>query len=134
MAWFEWTQRVPSTGDGGIYFFERTPRGLPVSPPLNRAIVDSWVVGGGRGGGPVMASVVSLPIESFRVNGIPVYYDPSQDIWFVNGYPENFTSAADAAAFAESLVPNGGNGGLPPVGSVPLAPILGIAALFLLVV
>ena len=131
MAWFEATQRVPSTGDGGIYFFERTGRGLPVSPPLNRAVVESWVVGGQRGGGPVMVGVESLPIEAFRVNGIPVYYDSSQDIWFVDGYPDNFSSAALATAFAESLIPGGGVTP-PPTEPSSLASLIGIGALILL--
>lgn len=135
MSNFEWTQRSPSTGDGGFYFFERTGRRAPVYAPLNKAVVESWVVGGQYGGGPIMARPVSLPVEVFRVNGIPVYYDSSQNIWFVNGYPENFVSADEARLFAESLIPSEG-GVIPPPPSEPnaLASLFGLGALLLLLV
>jgi len=102
-GWFEWTRIDNQASRDAFYFWERTSQGIKPRLPLNKAVIESWVVGGERGGGPIM--VESLPVEAFQVKGIPVYYDQYQDIWFVDGYPDNFASAAEAAAFAESLIP-----------------------------
>lgn len=110
----------------GFYFWERTSQGINPKPPLNKAIVESWAVGGERSPGGIM--VERLPIEAFRVNGLPVYYDETQDIWFVDGYPDNFLTAAEATAYAESLVPTGSE--TPPPG-LPnwVLPIAGVGIL-----
>lgn len=117
----------------GFYFWERTSQGINPKPPLNKAIVESWAVGGERSPGGIM--VERLPIEAFNIRGLPVYYEPTQDIWFVNGYPENFLTAAEATAYAESLVP--ATTEIPPTGTFPAwapgAVGLGLLAALLLV-
>lgn len=115
-----------------FYFWERTSQGINPKPPLAQGVIGSWVVGGERSPGSIM--VESLPVEAFTIRGLPIYYDETQDIWFVNGYPENFASAAEATAYAESLVP--AEVVTPPPSTLPtwLTPAVGIGALIALLV
>ena len=130
---FEDTRIDNQASRSGFYFWERTTQGINPKPPLNKGVIQSWVVGGERSPGGIM--VESLPVEAFTIRGLPIYYDEAQDTWFVNGYPENFTSAAAATAYAESLVP-AGTEIIPPVSQLPtwLTPAVGIGALIALLV
>jgi hypothetical protein len=132
MSNFEWTRIDNQASRDGFYFWERTSQGIHPQPPLSKAYPESWVVGGEKGGGSIM--VEKLPVEAFQVRGLPIYYEPSQDIWFVDGYPENFATAAEATAFAESLVPT--EVVEPPVSPLPswLSPAIGVGALIAMLV
>ena len=134
MGSFEDTRIDNQASRDGFYFWERTSQGISPKPPLNQGIIASWVVGGERSPGPIM--VQSLPVEAFNIRGLPIYYDTSQDIWFVNGYPENFASAAEATAYAESLVLADVVIPPPPASTLPtwLTPVVGIGALVALLV
>lgn len=133
MGSFEDTRIDNQASRDSFYFWERTTQGIEPKPPLAQGIIESWTIGGERSPGPIM--VQSLPVEAFRIRGLPIYYDATQDIWFVNGYPENFASAAEATAYAESLVP--ADVVIPPPPStLPtwLTPAIGFGALVALLV
>jgi hypothetical protein len=134
MGSFEDTRIDNQASRNSFYFWERTSQGINPRPPLNQGIIESWVVGGERSPGGIM--VESLPVEAFNIRGLPIYYDEVQGIWFVNGYPENFASAAEATAYAESLVPAEGGTTPPPPSTLPtwIAPAVGIGALIALLV
>ena len=133
MGSFEDTRIDNQASRDAFYFWERTTQGIEPKPPLAQGIIESWTIGGERSPGPIM--VESLPIEAFTIRGLPIYYDASQDIWFVNGYPENFASAAEATVYAESLVPAESEIP-PPPSTLPtwIAPAAGIGALIALLV
>lgn len=124
MSYFEWTHIDPSQSLGGFSFFERTAIN-PTPKPPSEAVAKSWVVD--YRGGPVMADEASLPVEVDRVRGLPIYWDQVHGIWFVDGYPEDFTRFEDAVAYAESLVP----AVVPPPSPSPptsvLSPLAGLA-------
>jgi len=127
MSYWEWTRIDNQASRDSFDFWERVSHSNDAKPPLSKAAIESWVVGGERIPGSVM--VEKLPVEAFQIRGLPVYYDEAQDIWFVDGYPENFASAAEATAYAESLVPAGSE--IPPVNPLPdwAAPVIGVGAL-----
>lgn len=128
MSWFEATRIDNQASRDDFDFWERVSHSNDAKPPLNVAYAESWVVGGEKGGGSIM--VEKLPIEAFQIRGLPIYYDPSQDIWFVDGYPENFATAAEATAYAESLVPEETLPETPVTNWV--APIIGVGALLVM--
>lgn len=133
MGGFEDTRIDNQASRDSFYFWERTTQGIEPKPPLAQGIIESWVVGGERSPGGIM--VESLPVEAFRIRGLPIYYDETQGIWFVNGYPENFASAAEATAFAENTVPAEVIPP-PPTSTLPawLTPAVGVGALIALLV
>lgn len=103
MAYFEWTHLSPPDESlGGFSFNERTAIN-PTPKPPSEAVTKSWVVD--YRGQPIMVGAAELPVEVSRVRGLPIYWDQVHGIWFVDGYPEDFTRFGNAVAYAESLVP-----------------------------
>jgi len=138
MSWFEWTRIDNQASRDSFDFWERVSHSNDAKPPLNKAYVSSWVVGRGVDGGAGSQGslmVEQLPVEFKRVRGLPIYYDPNQLIWFVDGYPENFQTEAEATAFAESLVPYEPSTETPPVNPIEwVSEVVGAAILVALLV
>ena len=94
---------------GGFPFYERTGRAISVGTPA--AYARTWVVGWGAGRG--QATMLGSPPGLVKaVLGLPIYYAEPFG-YYVDDYPGEFDTLAEAEAYARSLAGAGAPSGSP---------------------